>query len=180
LSVFITICPIGSVDRDVLDRIVACFQETCGVGCRISAKIEEPQYAYDERRGQYNAKLIIKDLIKRRPPDTRKFMGITHVDLFVPILKYIFGIAQMEGPCAVISLHRLRPQFYEESPNSQLFLERVEKTALHELGHSLGLTHCRDRGCVMHSSSRIRDTDNKKSRFCPTCSDLFKWYLEDV
>jgi len=124
--------------------------------------------------------LILKDLITHRPEGALKFMGVTQVDLFVPILKYVFGVAQLEGPCSVISLHRLRPQYYEAPPNPDLFIERVKKTALHELSHSLGLTHCRDRSCVMHSSTNIEDTDYKKSLFCPTCFELFTWHLENI
>ncbi len=142
--------------------------------------IEGPEYAFDERRSQYNSKLILKNLIEHFPEDALKFMGVTQVDLFVPILKYVFGVAQLEGPCSVISLNRLRPQFYEAPPNPDLFIERVKKTALHELSHSLGLTHCRDRSCVMHSSTSINDTDYKKSLFCPTCFELFTWYLENM
>jgi archaemetzincin len=55
---------------------------------------------------------------------------------------------------------------------------RAQKTALHEIGHSLGLTHCRDRRCVMYSSTRIADTDFKQSHYCPTCLELFTWHLE--
>jgi archaemetzincin len=140
--------------------------------------MEEPIYAYDERRGQYNSKLILKHLITRCPQDTLRLIAVTHVDLYVPILKFVFGLAQMAGQCAVISIHRLRPQFYDLPPDPDILLARVEKTVLHELGHSLGLTHCRDRRCVMYSSTRIEDTDFKRSDYCPTCGELFRWYLD--
>lgn len=142
--------------------------------------MENPEYAFDERRCQYNSKSILKNLMVQCPEDALRFMGVTQVDLFVPILKYVFGVSQVEGRCSVISLHRLRPQFYENPPDPGLFIERVKKTALHELSHSLGLTHCQDRSCVMHSSTTIEDTDYKKSLFCPTCFELFTWYLENM
>jgi len=176
----ITICPIGSIDHTILERIAISIESRCHVGCEIASQIGIPEYAYDERRSQYNSKLILKNLIQRCPKNTLKFMGITEVDLFVPILKYVFGVAQMEGPCSVISIHRLRPEFYEQPPNPGLYVDRIKKTALHELGHSLGLTHCRDRSCVMYSSYNIEDTDYKKTLLCPTCYDLFKWYLKEM
>jgi archaemetzincin len=59
-----------------------------------------------------------------------------------------------------------------------LLYQRVAKTALHELGHSAGLTHCRRRTCVMYSSTRIQDTDAKTAEFCATCRELFRKSLE--
>ncbi|MBW1786534.1 MAG: archaemetzincin family Zn-dependent metalloprotease [Deltaproteobacteria bacterium] len=174
----IILCPIGFVEGDVLDRIARSIERRCGVAGIISAGMENPAYAYDRGRGQYNSKLILKHLSECCPDDGLMFMGITHVDLFVPILKYVFGLAEIKGRCAVISTHRLRPEYYGESPDPPIFLARMEKTALHELGHCFGLTHCRDRRCVMYSSTHIEHTDLKKPDFCPTCLELFKWYLE--
>ena len=178
MSNCITICPIGVVEEDILGRITKCIEKHHDLVCKISPGMEKPNYAYDERRGQYNSKLILKHLIKCCPQDTLRFIGVTHVDLYVPILKFVFGLAQMEGQCAVISIHRLRPQFYNLPPDPDLLVARVEKTVLHELGHSLGLTHCRDRRCVMYSSTRIEDTDFKRSDYCPTCFELFRWRLD--
>ncbi len=139
--------------------------------------MENPKYAYNETRFQYDSKLILKHLQKGCSDDTLRLIGVTHVDLYVPILKYVFGLAEVEGRCCLISIHRLRPEFYDQPPNPALLLERVEKTALHEIGHTLGLTHCRDRSCVMHSSTHIENTDIKQPDFCATCFELFKWYL---
>jgi len=105
-------------------------------------------------------------------------LGVTGVDLFVPILRYVFGLAEVEGCRAIISTHRLRPEFYEEPPNPQLLLERVEKTAFHELGHTFGITHCRDRHCVMFSSVQIENTDAKGADFCGSCLTLLEWSLQ--
>jgi archaemetzincin len=174
----LSICPIGPVEEIVLSRIRDCIEKHCGLRCRIVAGMEHPEYAFDEKRLQYNAKHILKNLIRCCPEGAMRFMGVTGVDLFVPILKYVFGLAEMEGTCSVISTHRLRQECYEQPPDRDLLLLRVEKTAMHELGHCFGLTHCRDRRCVMFSSTRIEDTDMKKAYFCPTCSELFRWYMD--
>ena len=170
--------PIGSVDSIIIEHLVEHISTHCGLACRGSDALEEPGYAYNEKRCQYDSKLILKHLIGDCPHDTLRLIGVTHVDLYVPILKYVYGLAQIEGSCAVISIHRLRPKFYQQPSNQGVLLSRVKKTALHEMGHTFGLTHCRDRGCVMHSSTRIEDTDYKQSTYCPSCLDLFHWYLE--
>lgn len=174
----ITICPIGFVEEEILERIAECIERSCGVVCKVAPMMENPKYAYNEKRRQYNSKSILGRLLQY-PHESVRFIAVTHVDLYVPILKYVYGLAQIEGQCAVISLHRLHPQFYDEPPNPDLLISRAEKTALHELGHSLGLTHCRNWRCVMYSSAGIADTDKKQSRFCPTCFELLKWYLRE-
>jgi len=140
--------------------------------------VETPRYAHNETRGQYDAKMILKKMRHQSPPASFRVMGVTELDLYVPILKYVYGLAQIEGKCALISLCRLRPQFYAQPPNPDLFLKRALKTALHELGHTFGLTHCRNRRCAMYSSTRIEDTDYKSCEFCPTCQELLKWYIQ--
>ena len=172
-----TICSIGSVDRAILEHLADRISAKCSLPCRVSSTMETPGYAYDKNRCQYNSKLILKHLMEF-PDDSLRFIGVTHIDLYVPILKYVFGLAQVEGQCALISIHRLRPQFYNNPPDPDLLMSRTEKTALHELGHSFGLTHCRDRRCVMYTSTRIVDTDFKQPDFCPTCLELFKWLID--
>lgn len=173
----VTICPVGSVDQGVLDHIAKCISIRCGLSCRVSMGMENPRYAYNDVRCQYDSKLILKRLIQQSPNNTLRFIGVTSVDLYVPILKFVFGLAQIDGKCSIISLHRLYPMFYDQPDDPDLFLSRVEKTVLHELGHSFGITHCRDRHCVMYSSVRIEDTDFKSADFCPTCLELFHWFL---
>ncbi|MBW1780867.1 MAG: archaemetzincin family Zn-dependent metalloprotease [Deltaproteobacteria bacterium] len=174
----VIITPIGFVDEGILDRIARHIEARCGVMCRIFQKMDKPEYAYDKRRCQYNSTSILKHLFRCCPDNVLGFMGVTNVDLYVPILKYVFGLAEMEGQCSVISTYRLRPEFYDRPPDQDLLEERVTKTALHELGHCLGLTHCKNRRCVMYSSVKIEDTDMKRTDFCPTCYELFKWYLD--
>lgn len=180
MSNCITICPIGFVEKDILDHIANCIETQCGVECAISLRIESPEYAYDERRRQYNSTRIIKNLIKCCPQNSLGFMAVTHLDLFVPILKYVYGVSQVEGRCSLISTHRLNPQFYDDTPDPNLLMTRIEKTVLHELGHSFGLTHCRNRRCVMYSSTKIDHTDFKRAKLCPTCFELLKWHIKKI
>lgn len=178
MSRCVTICPIGLVDKEIIQHMAERITSRCGLASRVSPGMENPIYAYNETRCQYNSKLILKQLIQNCSHDTFRLMGVTQVDLYIPILTFVFGLAQIEGPCSVISIHRLCPEFYDQSSDFDFLLNRIEKTALHELGHTMGLTHCRDRRCVMHSSTRIEDTDFKQPFFCPTCFELFNWYLE--
>jgi archaemetzincin len=101
--------------------------------------------------------------------DSWRMLGISAVDLYIPILTFVFGEAQMGGPCAVISAHRLRQEFYGLTPDHELFRQRVIKEAVHELGHTVNLTHCEDYRCVMASSHAVEWIDLKDSKLCAAC-----------
>lgn len=175
MSECIYVCPLGSIDEEILDCVTTSLATSSKMAVKVLPAMGEPSYAYDEKRGQYSSKRVLKRLSACCPRETFKIIGVTRVDLYVPILTFVFGAAQMSGPCAVISTRRLDPVYYQAPPDRNLFMDRVKKTAVHELGHSMGLIHCRDRRCVMFSSTRIEDTDFKKSEFCYTCRELFRW-----
>jgi archaemetzincin len=174
---FIAIRAVGSVESRLLNHLAGQVSSRLGVPCRVCDPVEEPNYAFKESRGQYDSKQILNRLIEGGPPGALRVLGITQVDLFVPILKYVFGLAEVDGQCALISTHRLRPEFYKQPANFDLLLQRTIKTAIHELGHTLGITHCRDWRCVMFSSSQIDATDTKNSAPCRTCLELFLWHF---
>ena len=174
----VIIRPLGPVPARILQHLAINVQDRCQLSCLVGDPLENPGYAQDLERQQYDCKRILSRLHQCCSPHSWWVLAVTEFDLFVPILKYVFGAAEMEGRCAVISLHRLRPQFYGDREDEQLLRERLVKTAIHELGHSLGLTHCRRRTCVMYSSTRIDDTDGKMADFCPTCRELFRWRLQ--
>lgn len=149
-----------------------------GIPSCILPPMENPRFAYDERRAQYECKALLEKLKSRCPQGALGILGVTQVDLFLPVLKYVFGLSELGGRAAIISTHRLRPEFYDQGENPQLLLERLEKTAVHEVGHLVGLTHCRDPHCVMHASTIVEHTDFKLPSLCPTCVELLNWELK--
>lgn len=129
-----------------------------------------PREAYNSSRHQYySTRLLARVGNSVRRSESDYILGVTGADLYVPALNFVFGEAQMPGRAAIISLFRLKPEFYGESSNSGLFHERALKEAVHEIGHALGLTHCRRPTCVMYFSNSILDTDRKAAEFCENC-----------
>jgi archaemetzincin len=130
----------------------------------------DPGFAFDARRQQFWSTPILAKLEAARPANADAVLGITEVDLFIPILTFVFGEALLSRPPALISLHRLRPSFYGLPENPDLLVERAQREAVHELGHVLGLVHCHDYGCIMHASRAAEEIDLKGPGFCPRCA----------
>ena len=128
-----------------------------------------PAQAYDPRRQQYRAEAFLPPVATRRREPRDLVLGVTAGDLFVPQLNFVFGLAEPRQNCAVVSAARLDPRFYNQAPDPALLQERTLKEAIHELGHLLGLPHCRDPRCIMFFSNTLADTDRKGPGFCRTC-----------
>jgi len=126
--------------------------------------------ALDKPRNQYDSTTLLAELLKFLPENHSKLIGITTIDLFIPILTYVFGEAQLAGRVAIVSTHRLHNEYYGLPADEELLLERIVKESLHEVGHTYGLIHCDSYSCVMHSSVTVEDIDLKGGGFCPTCS----------
>jgi archaemetzincin len=132
----------------------------------------DPERSFDPSRSQYNSTHLLTSLLDHPPAGGEaKILGVTGVDLFVPVLTYVFGEAELGGRAAVVSLHRLCPEAYGLPPDPALLGERLLKEAVHELGHTLGLTHCQDSTCVMHPATYAEEIDLKSASFCLGCRD---------
>ena len=125
--------------------------------------------AFAAERRQYHSTLLLAGLLRHLPDPGSKIVGLTSVDLFIPVLTFVFGQAQLDGSGAVISTHRLHTDYYGLPLDEGLLLERSIKEAVHELGHTFGLVHCADYRCVMHAATYVEDVDLKDSVLCPAC-----------
>ena len=159
---------LGAVGEAVLNIVAANLQEILRLPVDILPPRQSPEFAYNERRKQYHAALILKNLAESRRPHPR-ILGLVSVDLFIPVLTHVFGEAQMGGRAAVVSLHRLRQKEEGSRVSLDIFYERVVKVALHEVAHTFDLVHCNQAECIMRLSSGPRDLDELPLFFCEYC-----------
>lgn len=130
--------------------------------------------AFDSSRGQYNSTALLAQILNSYQSSNEKKIAIVDVDLYIPVLTYVFGEAQLEGTAAIVSLHRLSNQFYGLPRDDKLMVQRLGKEIVHELGHTFGLYHCRQFECVMRSSTYVEEIDLKRITPCIHCAVLLR------
>lgn len=163
----ITLVPIGEVEDTVLKSLTPPLTEILGQEVEAAGPLLLPEDGWSRSRRQYLAAALLA--LVPVPARGARALGIADADLYAPGLNFVFGIADTEERRALISLTRLRPEFYGSPPDDNLFLQRAVKEAVHELGHTWGLGHCRDPRCIMFFSNTLHDTDVKGPGFCATC-----------
>jgi archaemetzincin len=159
---------------DVLEQLAASLARIFKTPCRIRPEILDPSFALDSARNQYYSTAILQRLERASDPDARN-LAVTACDLFVPVLTFVFGEAQLDGNCAVVSTARLADEYYGLPSNPGMMRERLVKEAAHEIGHTFGLRHCADWRCVMSSSHGVELLDVKGAEFCPKCRKTAGW-----
>jgi archaemetzincin len=169
----IGILRIGQTDFHVISRVQEALstifpRTTCTT---VAQMLPLPEEALDKKRQQYSSGVILGKIhsYAEKQKFSDRILGIVDVDIFVPNLNFVFGEATCPGKAALISLWRLKPEFYGKASNKELFVERSTKEAVHEIGHTLGLMHCPNPFCVMFFSNSIFETDRKQSLFCSKC-----------
>ena len=176
---YIDIIPIGEVEETLLLFLKQSIFQTFKIQTRIRNRRFTLSSVYDPVRNQYNSSGLLLELINDPPPETLRILGVTELDLFIPIFTFLFGEAQLNGIGALVSTHRLHNQFYGIPENKELLRNRLLKEGIHELGHTFGLIHCFALNCVMKSSTYVEDIDQKSAHFCSSCEqEVLRWQIK--
>ena len=174
---FLYVAAAGEVDREDLTAVSARLEREFGGPVR-EMELGSVEFAFDARRNQYGSIPLLAMLQERCPEDASKLLAVTERDLFIPVLTFVFGQAQLGGRVGVVSFARLRQEFYGLVPSREVFLERAYKEALHETGHLFGLVHCPERRCAMSLATTVRQIDLKDDAFCAPCGERWRRHAE--
>ncbi len=164
----IKLVPMGTLPPPLLSFLQEGLAQELGAVVQVAGNLPLPG-SCPEGRSQCLGEPFLTALTAARTPEDGVLLGVTGVDLTVPGLNFVFGLADPRSRGAVISLARLYPESYGQPRNPNLFKERALKEAVHEIGHILGLGHCSDPACIMFFSNSLSDTDRKGPGFCGRC-----------
>jgi archaemetzincin len=165
----IVVVPLGESDFFELNRLAGHLAQvfTCAVDILSGAKI--PDEAYSPVRGQYFAMVLLQKLELLRSSDREKIMGLVDEDMYSPEQAWVIGASDRVAGTSVISLHRLRQEYFGYGEEDKILYHRVCKEAVHQLGHLFGMRACRNPRCAMYASDRMQDIDAKREKFCDNC-----------
>jgi len=175
----IGLAPLGVVPEAALEGVAAFIRSRLDLEVRILPPFQNPAYAYDQKRGQYNAATILK-AFNSMPFDDglHKVIGLMSVDLFIPIFTHVLGEANEGGRFAIASLHRLGTTADRVPASMDQTIERLVKVAVHELGHLFDVGHCLNKRCLMHYSGNLADLDATSLDFCDYCAEFLAYAIQ--
>jgi len=165
----ISLISYGQFEKEFLKKIAFDIETECKLPVLISKRHVDISIFFNPSRRQYDANQLLKLLDSELNPKILKTIGLFQVDLFIPILTYIFGQAVFKGNTGIVSDYRLKNEQYGLPADKVLLFERCRKVIIHELGHTFGLIHCHVPSCVMRSTTYVEEIDQKKYSFCNKC-----------
>lgn len=170
----------GQFEKEFLEKIASDVETEFELPVLLSKRHVDISIYFNPSRRQYDANQLLKLIDSESKPKVLKTIGLFHVDLFIPILTFIFGQAVFNGNIGIVSNYRLKNEQYGLPGDKLLLFERFRKVIIHELGHTFGLIHCHVPSCVMRSTTYVEEIDQKKYSFCNKCQRELKLLISVV
>lgn len=167
----IVVC-FGPVASDLLEAVAEPVWRAFDLEVQRRAERPVPPEAWDGRRQQYSSEVLLRALLAGARDAGDRLLGVTAVDLCIPMLSFVFGQAQLKGTAAVVSTARLDPAFYGLVSRPELVRRRFVAEVIHEVGHTVGLVHCAERSCPMSLATAVEAIDQKGEELCDGCTAL--------
>ncbi len=161
----------GYFEKGVLEMISGDIEREFLMPVKVREGFLDLSEFFDPYRKQYDGNRLLKEIDSKFASETAKTVGLFSVDLYIPILTYIFGQAFLNGRSGIASIYRLSNERYGIKGDKNVFIERIRKEVIHELGHMFGLIHCANPVCVMRSSTYVEDIDQKEYSLCLRCRE---------
>jgi archaemetzincin len=175
-SLVVHLVPLGSISDDAIEETARGLRSHAPVTVIVEPRQPLPPESRSVIAGRYRAERIL-EWMGGLDIKTGKLMGVTDVDI---VSKKgtndnwgILGLGTLDGRCSVLSTFRMKRVWENGGAPDSLVRERLWKTAVHELGHTLGLPHCPNRGCIMEDAHGTVKTTDRETELCPECARRF-------
>ena len=159
----INIVVLGDVSPELVNGVSKSILDFYGFTCIIQPTVDTNENLVSDYLGMYDADKILSEYF-----DVKQYMVITNITIVTRHWK-LYGYSNCPGYTSVVSTSML------DDDNCTMFVlkERLIKTALHEIGHNLGLHHCTTNGCIMNGAANgLSDIDSERIWLCDNCKKL--------
>ena len=165
----ISIVPVNSIDADFVTRLGLCLEERFLAPFFVRAPLRVPKNVLNGVRGQLFTGVLSSQISSTYPPGDGYALCITDYDLYRISSRYVFCEGDRATHIALVSRHRLSPEFYGETADENVLFQRTLKESVRALGRAMGLRNCLNQRCAMHHADSIFETDNRLSNLCDVC-----------
>lgn len=172
----IGILPLGKTKKELIAEAESAVKKSFNMEVIILDAVSLPEHTRSPfAPSRYRADSLLHYMDREFGSAADKIIGITQVDISCtknkePAWKYrdwgVFGLGSCPGKTCIVSSFRLGAR----NAGKELILDRFRKVCIHELGHTFGLPHCPEKGCVMSDAAEsIATVDGESERFCEKC-----------
>lgn len=176
-DVAVHLVPIGALARARVEDLAARLSRRVSAACRAPDALSGPEPAPLPDRDQVDADALLARLEERALDPGTVLVGVTALDLAIPVFTFVFGRARAGGRAAVVSLARLDPACQGFPADPGRTADRAVCEIVHELGHVAGLLHCDHPECVMRFAGSVEKVDARGSAFCTQCAERLPPWL---
>ncbi len=165
----IVLVPLGEVDFIMVNKLATNIGPIFNRSVDIIKGMKVPEESYNVIRGQNYATVLLNKLERVKASPREFVLGILEEDIYLPDEPFVLGYSDTVSRTAVVSLFKMRQEFYGLPEDEQKIFSRLFKQAVHYLSPLFGLSSCRNPKCVNFYSQDMFDIDNKLEKLCDIC-----------
>jgi archaemetzincin len=173
----VRLLPLGGVQDETLRIAKDGLMAHGPIRAVVEKRLPLPKTTESSQKGRYRSELILEWMARLDLPAGGKVLGITDVDIVAKKGDApnwgVLGLGAIDGRMCVISTFRMKKKKGGGTVTDDVVTERLWKTAIHEVGHTIGIEHCPSRGCLMQDARGTVFTTDEEHDFCPACAAAF-------